>query len=228
MREYVTLMFFRSGGGKVRSLNIPRKVFNGLLVFLLIVLFLAGFSTYTMVTLYGENRTLDKQIVALTKDHQTVAENESSRPQEDSPGDAGQVAENRGGEEASRQEGEEPIEETVKQVSLENIHITEIGRGQGFELNFDVVKNEQSEVEKINGMVVVVGKIGNSYFTAPPNLALREGIPVDPRKGESFVILYRKTFDQSFAYFLDSVETLTVFVYDEAGGLLLRENVELR
>ena len=46
-------------------------------------------------------------------------------------------------------------------------------------------------------------------------------------KGERFVVMYHKTFEKTFPYPRSSVEALTIFIYDEEGGRLLKENVGL-
>jgi hypothetical protein len=83
-------------------------------------------------------------------------------------------------------------------------------------------------VKKITGSVVVVGKTGETYFSYPPGIAVKGGVPLNYTKGERFVIGYRKKFEKTFPYPRNLLELLTVFLYDEKGGLLLKENVGRR
>ena len=68
MREFVTLMYFRSRGGKVRSLKVSKKVLNVFLIVSVVVVFLAVFSTSLMISLYLKNRSLLNELNA-TKVH---------------------------------------------------------------------------------------------------------------------------------------------------------------
>ena len=57
----------------------------------------------------------------------------------------------------------------------------------------------------------------------PQGIAVKEGSPLNYAKGERFVVMYRKTFEKTFPYPRSLVEALTIFIYDEEGGLLLKK-----
>ena len=75
--------------------------------------------------------------------------------------------------------------------------------------------------------MVVLGKMGEKYFAYPSGIAVHSGSVLNYAKGERFVAMYYKTFEKTFPYPCNSVEALTIFIYDEEGGLLLKENVGL-
>lgn len=125
---------------------------------------------------------------------------------------------------AAKEEKKKIVE---NKIFVENTAITEIAHGKSFKLKFDIVKGKDMGGKKITGSVVVLGKTGEKYFTYPPGIAVKEGSPLNYAKGERFAIMYRKTFGKAFPYLRGSVEALTIFIYDEEGGLLLKENVGL-
>ena len=69
--------------------------------------------------------------------------------------------------------------------------------------------------------------MGEKYFAYPPVIAVHAGSVLNYAKGERFVAMYYKTFEKTFPYPRSSVEALTIFIYDEQNGLLLKENVGL-
>ena len=76
--------------------------------------------------------------------------------------------------------------------------------------------------------MIIVGKKGSEYFTNPQGIRHRDGSPVNYEKGNKFIIEYGRTFEIAVSHPLDSVESLTVFVYDEQGQLLLKQGVKPR
>jgi len=132
----------------------------------------------------------------------------------------------------AQKEGATAAEEEKKKIVenkifVENTAIIAIAHGKSFKLKFDIVKVKERENKKLSGSVVIVGETGEKCFAYPPGIEVKEGSPLNYAKGERFIITYRKTFEKTFPYLRGSVEALTIFIYDEEGGLLLKENVGL-
>ena len=229
MREFVTLMYFRSRGGKVRSLKISKNVLNVFLIVSVVVVFFAVFSTSLMISLYLKNRSLLNELNA-TKVHKEALGEKKLPVQEVlpkgniKPSQTGVAMVQKAGATAAEEEKKKIVE---NKIFVKNTAITEIARGKSFKLKFDIVKGKDIDGKKITGLVVVLGKMGEKYFAYPPGIAVKEGSPLNYAKGERFVIMYRKTFEKTFPYPRSLVEALTIFIYDEEGGLLLKENVGL-
>jgi len=229
MREFVTLMYFRSRGGKVRSLKISKNVLNIFLIVSVIVVFLAVFSTSLMISLYLKNRSLLNELNATTVHKEARGEKklpaQEVLPKENiKPSQTGIAMAQKAGATAAEEEKKKIVE---NKIFVENTAITEIAHGKSFKLKFDIVKGKDMDGKKLTGSVVVLGKMGEKYFAYPPGIAVKEGSPLNYAKGERFAIMYRKTFEKAFPYLRGSVEALTIFIYDEEGGLLLKENVGL-
>ena len=227
MREFVTLMYFRSRGGKVRSLKISKNVLNVFLIISVIVVFFAVFSTSMMISLYLKNCSLLNELNA-TKVHKEVLGEKKLPVQEVLPKE--NIKPSQTGVAMAQKAGSTAAEEkkiVENKIFVKNTAITEIARGKSFKLKFDIVKIKDINGKKITGLVVVLGKMGEKYFAYPPGIAVKEGSPLNYAKGERFVVRYRKTFEKTFPYPRSLVEALTVFLYDEEGGLLLKENVGL-
>lgn len=229
MREFVTLMYFRSRGGKVRSLKISKNVLNVFLIVSVVVVFLAVFSTSLMISLYLKNPSLLNELNATTVQKEARGEKklpaQKVLPKENiKPSQTGVAMAQKTGATAAEEERKKIVE---NKIFVENIAITETARGKSFKLKFDIVKGKDIDGKKITGSVVILGKMGEKYFAHPPGIAVKEGSPLDYAKGERLVIRYRKTFEKTFPYPRSLVEALTIFIYDEEGGLLLKENVGL-
>ena len=231
MREFVTLVYFRSRGGKIRNIKVPKKILTGVLISAVAVLFLAVFSTYMMINFYVEKRDLLIELKSLE------GKGEVSELLPDGEGVVSEMVEPKTPEvviieqpeteEAKAVEAETIEEVIIGGVRLENVEIVELRNRASFRLNFEIVKTE-IDGKKLNGSVVVVGKRGNEYFINPKGIRVRDGSPVDYSKGSKFIIEYGRTFEITFSHQLNSVEALNVFVYDEQGQLLLKEGVKLR
>lgn len=225
MREFITLIFFRSRGGKARSLKIPKKVLNVFLIASLIIIFLSVFSTFMMVRLYGNNRILRDEVNTLIakKDalgKRLLALQDKSSTENGAPGKGEAKVEEKGADAVKREAG-------GSKVVLENIKIIKANNREGFKIKFDVVKKETNEGNKINGSLVVVAKVGNDFYTSPKGIEVKDGFPIDYSKGDKFVITSRKTFERKVPYAIDSIEALNIIVYDNKGELLLKQKVEL-
>jgi hypothetical protein len=227
MREFVTLMYFRSRGGKVRSLKISKNVLNVILIVSVLVVFFAVFSTSLMINLYLKNRSLLNELNASRVHKELLGEKklpvQEVLPRENiKPSQTGVATAQKAGSTAAE---EKKIFEN--KIFVKNSAITEIANGKSFKLKFDIVKGKDIDGKKITGSIVVLGKMGEKYFAYPPGIAVKEGSPLNYAKGERFVFRYRKTFEKAFPYPRSLVEALTIFIYDEEGGLLLKENIGL-
>lgn len=72
--------------------------------------------------------------------------------------------------------------------------------------------------------MVVLGKMRDKYYTYPSGIGItvHASSVLNYAKGERFVIMYYKTFERTFPYPRSSVEALTIFSYDEEGGLFIK------
>lgn len=73
-----------------------------------------------------------------------------------------------------------------------------------------------------------MGTVGDGYFTLPTGIEVRDGFPLEYKRGETFTIRNMKPFEEKIPYSIDSINTLNIFVYSRNGNLLLKEGVNLR
>jgi len=229
MGEVITIMSFTLRGGNIRILTMAKRTLNAVLILAPLILFLSVCSTYMMVHFYSENDKLRDKLHALKKRSSMLEMKllamraDASTKTADEPEVQVEIVE----KEATAQEAPGGMEAaTQATVTLEGLRVMEIAGSDGLTINFTVVKKETGG-NKLSGMVVLVGKIENEYFAMPQGVGVREGVPANYAKGERFVIRYRRPFERTIPYAADSLDELSIFVYDEHGAMLLHQSVAL-
>ena len=181
-----------------------------------------------MVHFYSENDTLRDKLHALKKRSSMLEMKllamsaDASTKTADEPEVKVEIVE----KEVTTQEAPGGMAAAQDTVTLEDLRVMEIAESDGFTINFTVVKRNTGG-NKLSGMVVLVGKIENEYFAIPQGVEVREGVPANYAKGERFVIRYRRPFERTIPYAADSLDELSIFVYDEHGAMLLHQSVAL-
>lgn len=236
------------GVGKVRSFNVSPHILLGSLIFLAVYVVA---SLFVINAYFDELRTNRSQAQKLQRLQIQIQNSRKSLyrsrqrlviledyVQKAKSGD--KAAQEFSRPEIKQVKGEEPLpsfqpDSEVKESSLEpEVQIKDLATRREEEkltVRFKISKTAQSDTP-LRGYVHIIAtdkKSDPPQWWTYPKVALRDGFPLDYKRGRLFVIKHFRTIKGE--YFLDSKTdspiSLRILAYDESGKLLLQKEFEL-
>lgn len=241
MKRTINVMYFKDSTGKINTLEFSITSLKLLIAAISILIFVALISTIFSIKLYFDRDRLTKDFVSLTVEKEalegklkgletTIKPEATSRSAIDSTVksqtsrkdflEVKPVAKN---EDVTNREEIKDIEH----ISLQGFQAKNTNDNSQLIISFDIVKEDTSGAT-VNGYVLIVGDYGGTYFCFPEDAGIKDGAPLDFKKGSRFSIKWHKRMEYTLPYSMNNpINKVITFVYSANGNLLIKKEVDL-
>ena len=228
MKQVITIIYFTDNAGKAHTIEFSLKnlilLAGGFFILMVVLMISAAFS----LKLYIEKNRLVNELASVAAEKNSAEERikemgAKANKHEDIAEPASDLATNQTNEKNADRE----IGGKIEQVSLHGFQIKKAEEGDGFIIAFDLVKtNSIGEISQ--GYVFIVVDYGGAYFCFPEGIEIKNGSPVDFKKGDRFSIKWQKHMEQIFPLSMDNViKAVNVFVFSADGNLIIKKEAAL-
>ncbi|MBI3397903.1 MAG: hypothetical protein HY265_04760 [Deltaproteobacteria bacterium] len=241
MKRTITILYFKDNTGKIHTVEFSIKNLKLLIFILSILIFVSIISTIFSTKLYMERNRLIKDFTSLSIEKEALEKkindieatiNKSgtvSNPAVDSTAKS-QISRKEPVEAKSAAKktlaGREEAKD-IDHISLQNFQVKNTEDNGQIIIAFDIVKTDNSS-EMVNGYLLIVGDYGGTYFCFPEDAGIKDGMPVDFKKGSRFFIKRQKRLEFALPYSINNpINKIITFVYSSNGNLLIEKEVNL-
>lgn len=237
MNRNLSIIYFKDNTGRARTLELPIKRLVLLLAGLCLLILVSIISFVFSVKMYVDKGRLAAELASLSQEKELLEARVKNM-------EANSVGTNTGSTERAAPKSEASkvdLHRTATAKTLEEVHV----KGEGekaagpISLNGFHIKSENNQltvsfnlINIINnsaaahGYVFIIGDYGGAYLSFPEDAELRDGIPVDFKKGDSFAIKRQKHIEQILPLSTnDTIKKIAVFVYSAEGELLIKKEI---
>lgn len=214
MKRVVTIIYFTDNAGKARTIEFSLKSLVLLAAGFFILMFVLITSAAFSLKLYVEKNRLVNELAAVSAEKNSLQGNVADTEARASKTDPIAVP-----------SVKTKTAEIIEPVSLNGFQVKKDGGKVA--VSFDLVKANNTG-ESLQGYIFMVGDYGGAYFCFPEGIAIKDGNPVDFKKGDRFSIKWQKHMEQIFPLSMDSaIKAVNVFVFSAEGNLLIRKEAAL-
>lgn len=242
MKKTITIMYFTDNTGKVRTIEVSVKslvwIIAGIAILLLISITgsIISFKLYIdksklnneLALVNVEKKSLEVRIKDLETKKASIEKELDKRETEMKTISKKEVITKEAEKITIIKKADAMNKEAGKKsadVSISNFQIKkDIDK---FTVSFDILKTN-SAGEAFNGYFLILADYGGKYVSFPEGAEVKDGLVIDFKKGEKFIIKWQKQVERIFPYTEDnSIKMITVFVYSENGNILIKKEARL-
>ncbi len=111
-------------------------------------------------------------------------------------------------------------------VIIENLVAEKLSGDRGVKVRFNVAKNI-ADREKASGYVILIWRAGGRYNTYPKTVGIMNGLPLNYKRGDNFIIKYRRPFTMTITDKVETIEEIFIFVYDDKGKVVIKKEIDM-
>lgn len=221
MKKVITIIYFTDNAGKARTIEFSLKSLVSLAIVLSILMIaLMAFAVFSL-KFYAEKNKLANELVSVNAEKNSAEEKikemeARTNKREDIANKPAvpTISPQTKGDNAAAEKG------AGAPVALRGFQVKKDGKG--LKIGFDLVNANNDK--SLNGYVFIVGDYGGTYFCFPQNVDIKDGAPVDFKKGDRFYIKWQKHMEQAFPVSIgNTIKTVSVFVFSADGALLAKK-----
>ncbi|HLA51645.1 MAG TPA: hypothetical protein VJZ92_05295 [Thermodesulfobacteriota bacterium] len=211
MKQTITIIYFTDNAGKARTVEFSLKSLALLIVGLFILILVSITTAIFSFKLYIEKGRLTDELASANMEKKSLEERFKDMGAKTASTDKGAVN-----------------NENEKKTELISLHDFQIKKdGGNLAVSFDMAKTN-SAGETLHGYVFIVGDYGGTYICFPEDVEVKDGFPVDFKKGDKFTIKWQKHIERIFPSFNgNAIKMVSIFVYSADGDLLIKKEAGL-
>lgn len=241
MKRTINVMYFKDSTGKIHTREFSITSLKLLIAAISILIFVTLLATIFSIKLYFDRDRLTKDFVSLTVEKEALEGKLKGLEATVKPEATSRSAiDNTVKSQTSRKDFLEvkPVAKNEDVTNREEIKDIEHISLQGFQakntndnsqliISFDIV-NADTSGATVNGYVLIVGDYGGTYFCFPEDAGIKDGAPLDFKKGSRFSIKWHKRMEYTLPYSMNNpISKVITFVYSANGNLLIKKEVDL-
>lgn len=229
MKRVITIIYFTDNAGKAHTIEFSLKslisLAAGFFILMLILIASAAFS----LKLYVEKNRLSNELASAAAEKNSSEEKLEKMEAKVNKREAiaAPAADLTTNLQTKEKKADRKIGEKIEPLSLHGFQVKKTKEGDRFVIAFDLVKtNSIGGISQ--GYIFIVGDYGGRYSCFPEGIEMKDGSPVDFKKGDRFSIKWQKHMEQTFPLSMDNaIKAVTVFVFSPEGNLLIKKEAAL-
>lgn len=226
MKHVITVIYFTDNAGKARTIEFSLKSFISLAVGFFILMSVLIAAAAFSFKLYAEKNKLLNTLAAVNAEKASAEEKikEIEAKISKSKDLANPASDLIANPQTKEKNADHQIKDGVNPVALHDFQVKK--DNSGLKIGFDLV-NVNNGIG-LNGYVFIVGDYEGAYFCFPQGIEIKDGVPVDFKKGDRFSIKWQKRIEQTFPFSINKIiKEINVFVFSADGNLLVKKEAAL-